>query len=337
MSTHPKSDQINVEQARPILQAQNLTRHYAVNNGLFAKAGTVKALNGVSFSLGKKHTLAVVGESGCGKSTLARQLTLIEPASSGELIIKGVNVAQANLHELKYLRSQVQMVFQNPFASLNPRKQIAATLDEPLLINTKLEKAERAERIAAMIARVGLRPEFGQRYPHMFSGGQRQRIAIARAMILNPSIVVADEPVSALDVSIQAQILNLFMDLQDEFGTSYVFISHNLSVVEHVADEVMVMYLGRVVEYGSKVDVFDKPFHPYTQALMSATPAIRPQDRRIKINIKGELPSPLNPPTGCAFHKRCPYAIDRCQLELPQLRSWEGRQVACHRLEELIG
>ena len=320
-----------------ILQAQKLTRHYQLKQGLFAPKATVKALNGVSFSLAKKRSLAVVGESGCGKSTLARQLTMIETPTSGQLLIGGVDVALASSAEIKSMRSRVQMVFQNPYASLNPRKQIGATLDEPLLINTAFSRSERAEKIAAIIDRVGLRPEYVRRYPHMFSGGQRQRVAIARAMILNPQVVVADEPVSALDVSIQAQILNLFMDLQDEFDTSYVFISHNLSVVQHVADEVMVMYLGAVVEHGSKDALFSRPFHPYTRALMSATPALHEADRRIKIHISGELPSPLNPPSGCAFHQRCPYATAQCQLELPQLRPWEGSQVACHRLEQISG
>ncbi len=310
-----------------LLQAHDLTRHYAVRRGLFQPPATVKALNGVSFSLAPRKTLAVVGESGCGKSTLARQLTLIEPPTRGTLKIRGVATAGA---DVKALRREVQMVFQNPFASLNPRKTIATTLAEPLLINTPLNAAERRERVEALAARVGLRPEHLRRYPHMFSGGQRQRIAIARAMILNPGIVVADEPVSALDVSIQAQILNLFIDLQAEFGTGYVFISHNLSVVEHVADEVMVMYLGAAVELGDKRRVFAAPLHPYTQALMSATPALRAADRRQRIVIHGELPSPLNPPSGCAFHKRCPRAVARCTSEVPALREVDGRQVACH-------
>lgn len=310
-----------------LLQAQDLTRHYSVSRGLFQPKETVKALNGVSFTLAPRKTLAVVGESGCGKSTLARQLTLIEPPTRGTLKIRGIDTAGA---DVKALRRDVQMVFQNPFASLNPRKTIATTLAEPLLINTPLSAAERQERVEALATKVGLRPEHLRRYPHMFSGGQRQRIAIARAMILNPGIVVADEPVSALDVSIQAQILNLFMDLQDEFGTGYVFISHNLSVVEHVADEVMVMYLGAAVEVGDKRTLFASPLHPYTRALMSATPALRKADRRERIVIHGELPSPLNPPTGCAFHKRCPLALPRCAEDTPQLRDVDGRQVACH-------
>jgi len=313
-----------------LLEAHDLTKHYGVSRGLFQPKATVKALNGVSFTLAPRKTLAVVGESGCGKSTLARQLTLIETPTRGALKIRGTDAAQADAATLKALRRDVQMVFQNPFASLNPRKTIETTLAEPLLINTPLSAAERRERVEALATKVGLRTEQLRRYPHMFSGGQRQRIAIARAMILNPGIVVADEPVSALDVSIQAQILNLFMDLQDEFGTGYVFISHNLSVVEHVADDVMVMYLGTAVEMGDKRTLFASPLHPYTRALMSATPALRKADRRERIVIHGELPSPLNPPTGCAFHKRCPLAMPRCSDEVPLLRDVEGRVVACH-------
>ena len=313
-----------------LLEATDLTKHYSVSGGLFKPKATVKALNGVSFTLAPGKTLAVVGESGCGKSTLARQLTPIEPPTRGSLKIRGTDAATADSATLKALRRDVQMVFQNPFASLNPRKTVATTLAEPLVINTALSTAEREERVAALAAKVGLRPEHLRRYPHMFSGGQRQRIAIARAMILNPGIVVADEPVSALDVSIQAQILNLFMDLQDEFGTGYVFISHNLGVVQHVADEVMVMYLGAAVEIGDKARLFAAPLHPYTRALMSATPALRKADRRERIVIHGELPSPLDPPSGCAFHKRCPLAMPRCAEEVPLLREVDGRRVACH-------
>jgi len=312
-----------------LLEAKDLARHYAVSQGLFQPKAQVRALDGVSFALRAGRTLAVVGESGCGKSTLARQLTLVEAPTRGALRIRGQDAARADHAQIAALRRDVQMVFQNPYASLNPRWSIARTLDEPLAINTKLSTAERRERIGALIDKVGLRREHLARYPHMFSGGQRQRIAIARAMILEPGIVVADEPTSALDVSVQAQILNLFMDLQQAFGTGYVFISHNLGVVEHVADEVMVMYLGRAVEVGAKATIFARPLHPYTQALMSATPALRAADRRTRIRIQGELPSPLNPPSGCAFHKRCPLATARCAAEAPTLREVDGRQVAC--------
>jgi dipeptide transport system ATP-binding protein len=317
-----------------VLVAEGLAKHYPVRRGLFGH-GTVKALNGVSFSLVRGKTLAVVGESGCGKSTLARQLTMIESPTAGRLVIEGDDVTGAGTAQIAALRRRVQMVFQNPFASLNPRKTVEETLGEPLVINTPMTALERAERVAHIMRTVGLRPEQAKRYPHMFSGGQRQRIAIARAMILDPRIVVADEPVSALDVSIQAQILNLFMDLQEQFKTSYVFISHNLAVVEHLADEVMVMYFGGVAELGDKKTIFANPRHPYTRALMSATPALFESDRRIRIKLQGELPSPLNPPVGCTFHQRCPYAIERCRIEEPRLREVEKRLVSCHRAEEV--
>ena len=313
-----------------VIEAQDLARHYRISRGLLRGHATVKALTGVSFRLSAGRTLAVVGESGCGKSTLARLLTLIEPPTAGALRIDGVDVAQAHKATLQRLRQRVQMVFQNPYASLNPRKSIAAALEEPLLINTRLSKPERRERIAQMLDRVGLRPEHAQRYPHMFSGGQRQRVAVARAMMLSPGIVVADEPTSALDVSIQAQILNLFMDLQEATATAYVFISHNLAVVEHVAHDVMVMYFGVAVEHGPKAAVLGTPLHPYTRALLAAVPVLRAADRRAHVPLAGEMPNPLAPPGGCAFHRRCPLAVDRCLQESPLLREVGGRRVACH-------
>lgn len=319
-----------------VLSARELARHYEVSRGLFKGHALVRALNGVSFELEAGKTLAVVGESGCGKSTLARALTLIEEPSSGSLQIDGTEVKGASKAERKQLRRDVQMVFQSPYASLNPRQKIGDQLAEPLLINTSLSKAERRDKVQKMMEQVGLRPEHYQRYPHMFSGGQRQRIALARAMMLQPKVLVADEPTSALDVSIQAQVLNLFMDLQKEFNTAYVFISHNLAVVRHVADQVLVMYLGRPAEMGPKEDIYEKPLHPYTQALLSATPAIHPDPLKPKIRIVGELPNPLNPPDGCAFHKRCPYATERCAKEVPALRQVSTRQVACHYAEQFL-
>ena len=321
----------------PILTASQLSKHYQVSRGFLRGHASVKALNDVSFALSRGKTLAVVGESGCGKSTLARQLTLIESPTAGHLTIDGIDIATADAASLKVLRPKVQMVFQNPYASLNPRKQIGTMLSEPLLLNTVLDAREREERVRAIMTTVGLRPEHYHRYPHMFSGGQRQRIAIARAMILNPQIVVADEPTSALDVSIQAQILNLFMDLQQEFNTAYVFVSHNLAVVEHVADDVMVMYFGSTVEYGAKDTIYRRPLHPDPRELMSATPAIRAEDRREKVKLTGELPSPLNPPTGCTFNTRCPFATETCRQQVPQLRPLDGRMIACHRIEEIAG
>lgn len=319
-----------------VLTARDLTRHYEISQGLFKPHALVRALNGVSFDLLAGKTLAVVGESGCGKSTLARALTLIEEPTSGSLQIAGQEVKGANHEQSKQLRRDVQMVFQNPYASLNPRQKIGDQLAEPLVINTSLSRSERRERVQAMMKQVGLRPEHYQRYPHMFSGGQRQRIALARAMMLRPKVLVADEPTSALDVSIQAQVLNLFMDLQQEFGTAYVFISHNLAVVRHVADDVLVMYLGRPAEMGPADKLYERPLHPYTQALLSATPAIHPDPSKPKIKIQGELPNPLNPPSGCAFHKRCPYATERCRTEVPELRLLDERQVACHHAEQFL-
>ncbi|GGP23818.1 peptide ABC transporter ATP-binding protein [Silvimonas iriomotensis] len=319
----------------PVLVARELSRHYHVSRGFLRGQATVKALNSVSFELAPHRTLAVVGESGCGKSTLARQLTMVETPTSGSLSIAGIEVASASKTALRELRPRVQMVFQNPYASLNPRKKVGTQLAEPLLLNTQLSPAEREARVRDMMQRVGLRPEHYHRYPHMFSGGQRQRIAVARAMMLNPQILVADEPTSALDVSIQAQILNLFMDLQEEFGTAYVFVSHNLSVVEHMADDVMVMYFGSTVEYGPNDAIMTNPLHPYTRALMQATPAIRAEDRKARVKLQGELPSPMNPPSGCSFHTRCPYAQPHCKAEVPQLRPVAGRMIACHRVEEI--
>ncbi|WP_339081370.1 peptide ABC transporter ATP-binding protein [Pseudomonas sp. TMP9] len=318
-----------------VLTARDLTRHYEISRGLFKPAAHVQALNGVSFELQTGKTLAVVGESGCGKSTLARALTLIEQPSSGSLQIAGQEVAGADKAQSKQLRRDVQMIFQNPYASLNPRQKIGDQLGEPLLINTALSRLERRDKVQAMMQQVGLRPEHYQRYPHMFSGGQRQRIALARAMILQPKVLVADEPTSALDVSIQAQVLNLFMDLQEQFNTGYVFISHNLSVVRHVADDVLVMYLGRPVELGPSEHIYQRPLHPYTQALLSATPTLYPDPSKPKIKITGELPNPLSPPSGCAFHQRCPHASERCQVELPALRLLDARQVACHHAEQI--
>ncbi|MGQ9366050.1 peptide ABC transporter ATP-binding protein [Azospirillum sp. A39] len=321
---------------RPVvLEAVGLEKRYNVPRGLFRASATVRALDGVSFRLEAGRTLAVVGESGCGKSTLARSVTLIEPPSAGRLLYDGREVAGRSRAELKELRRTVQMVFQNPFGSLNPRKTVGAILSEPLVINTGAGRAERRERALAMMAKVGLRSDQIDRYPHMFSGGQRQRIAIARALMLNPRVVVADEPVSALDISIQAQVLNLMMDLQEELDLAYLFISHDLSVVRHIADAVMVMYLGRPVEHGPKEVIFDRPRHPYTRILLAATPRVRADERAERIVPKGELPSPLAPPPGCPFHRRCPHARDVCAVDVPPLREVDGRQVACHFAEEM--
>jgi dipeptide transport system ATP-binding protein len=319
----------------PLVEAQALTRHYPVSRGLFRPAGLVRALDGVSFALAAGKTLAVVGESGCGKSTLARQVTMIERPTAGTLRIAGQAVTGADKATLQRLRPLVQMVFQNPYASLNPRKSIGTLLEEPLALSTELGAAERRAAALSMLSRVGLKPEHYRRYPHMFSGGQRQRVAVARALMLHPPLVVADEPVSALDVSIQAQVLNLLMDLQQDLGMAYLFISHNLQVVRHIAQTVMVMYLGKSVEYGPQAAVFDRPAHPYTRALLASTPTVDPKARHERVVLKGELPSPLNPPAGCAFHTRCPHAIERCRVETPVLEPLGAVQVACLRAREL--
>jgi dipeptide transport system ATP-binding protein len=306
-----------------VMQADGLARFYEVRRGLLAKPGRVQALNGVSFTLHAGRTLAVVGESGCGKSTLARVLTMIEPPSAGALHVGGIDVGSASAAERRRLRRDVQIVFQNPYGSLNPRQTVGAALAEPLAVNTPMTAAERDAAAREMMVRVGLRPEYHGRYPHMFSGGQRQRIAIARALMLRPKVLVLDEPVSALDVSIRAQVLNLLVDLQRDFGLAYVFISHDLSVVRHVADDVMVMYLGRAVEHGTRAQVFAQPQHPYTRALLSATPVADPaaRERRSerRIILRGELPSPFAPPPGCAFNPRCPIAMPACREAVPAL------------------
>jgi dipeptide transport system ATP-binding protein len=300
------------------------------------KPDQLQAVSGVSFSVYAGKTLAIVGESGCGKSTLARMVSLIESPTAGALTIDGVDVLAASDHDKQRLRQKVQLVFQNPYGSLNPRKRIGQILEAPLEINTQLNAAQRAEKARAMLARVGLRPEHYDRYPHMFSGGQRQRIAIARALMLSPSLVVADEPVSALDVSIQAQVLNLLAALQQDLGLAYLFISHDLGVVRHIAHDVLVMYLGHAVEHGEKRAIFEQPLHPYTQALLASTPGLTgsgPAQHRTV--LKGELPSPLNPPTGCVFSTRCPHATTRCQAERPPLQNLMGRAVACFEAERL--
>ena len=312
-----------------VLEARGLSRDYKVRRGMFSPVATVKALADVSFDLQSGKTLAVVGESGSGKSTLARLLTMIEEPTAGTLRINGVDLVTATKADRRKLRSEVQIVFQNPYGSLNPRQTIGDALEEPLLVNTNQSAEERRAASAAMMARVGLRPEFRDRYPHMFSGGQRQRIAIARALMLRPKILILDEPVSALDVSIRAQVLNLLVELQDEFGLAYLFISHDLSVVRHIADEVMVIYLGHAVEMGSRERIFSSPQHPYTRALLSATPVADPDAKKERIVLQGELPSPFDPPSGCPFHPRCAFVVDKCRAESPVLTNKQGRDVAC--------
>jgi dipeptide transport system ATP-binding protein len=319
----------------PLVVAQDLTRIYRTKRGVFGKPQELRAVGGVTFSIETGRTLAIVGESGCGKSTLARLVTLIESPDSGSLALDGTDALNPPAAETKRLRRTVQLVFQNPYGSLNPRKKIGAILEEPLVINTNLGKAERRQQALAMMSRVGLDANYARRYPHMFSGGQRQRIAIARALMLQPKLVVADEPVSALDVSVQAQVLNLLLDLQQQFGLAYLFISHDLAVVRYIAHDVLVMYLGLTVEHGAKDLIFDRPLHPYTQALLASTPALGGARHKRQM-VKGEIPSPLAVPKGCVFATRCPHVTDQCRNERPTLRHCGGRLVACHYAERFL-
>ena len=309
----------------PFLEVKDLRKHYEVRR-LLKPTAFVKALDGVSFRLERGKTLAIVGESGCGKSTLAKCLMLIEGITSGEVRLEGRRLEEIPAHEW---RRSVQMIFQDPYSSLNPRKRALEIISEPLLIAGGLSQSEIRDRARAMMAKVGLRPEFESRYPHMFSGGQRQRIGIARALMLQPKLLICDEPVSALDVSIQAQVLNLLMDLQDEFKLSYLFISHDLSIVRHIADDVLVMYLGQVMEAGPRERIFNDPQHPYTRALMASHPDLT-EIHAPRASLEGELPSPLNPPTGCPFQGRCPHVMPVCRERRPPLFEVAGRRSACH-------
>ena len=315
-----------------IVAATDLVRSYEVYRGLFRKPGRLRAVGGISFALEPGKTLAIVGESGCGKSTLARLVTLIEKPTAGRLTLDGIDVLDPPAGTARRLRRTVQLVFQNPYGSLNPRKKVGAILEAPLIVNTDLTSGERRRRVIEMMGKVGLRSEHYARYPHMFSGGQRQRIAIARALMLQPKLLVADEPVSALDVSVQAQVLNLLADLQQDLGLAYLFISHDLGVVGHIAHDVLVMYLGLAMEQGPKRKIFSRPLHPYTRALLTSTPGMG----RKYIVVKGELPSPLDPPAGCVFSTRCPHVTDLCRAERPVPRPLEGRMVACHYAEQFL-
>ncbi|GGF76140.1 ABC transporter ATP-binding protein [Paenibacillus albidus] len=315
-----------------LLEVRNLKKHYPIRKGLFAKqVGAVKAVDGISLSVEQGETLAVVGESGCGKSTTGRAiLRLIEP-TEGEIVFNGTNVRSLDTEQLRRFRTDMQMVFQDPYASLDPRWTVQRILEEPLRTHEAAKNNELKSRVEQLMEVVGLSPYQAQRFPHEFSGGQRQRIGIARALALNPKFIVCDEPVSALDVSIQAQVLNLMQDLQEQFGLTYMFISHDLSVVKFISDRVAVMYLGRIVELAPTKTLFAKALHPYTQALMSAVPVPNPGQKKSRIVLTGDVPNPETPPTGCTFHPRCPYAMDRCKSETPVLRELEsGHQVSCH-------
>jgi oligopeptide transport system ATP-binding protein len=321
----------NMTDATPLLEVTDLVKHYAVRGGILRRrVGTVHAVDGVSFSVGVGETLGMVGESGCGKSTVARSvLRLVEP-TSGSIRLKGVDVTHLGKADLRPHRRSMQIVFQDPFASLNPRMTAGDIVGEPLGVHGLSSGRQRQERVAELFQQVGLRPDQMKNYPHQFSGGQRQRICIARALSLEPSLIVCDEPVSALDVSIQAQVINLLIDLQRKNNFSYLFIAHDLAVVAHISHRVAVMYLGRIVEIAEKRELFANPRHPYTQALLASVPIADPKRKTLKPLVDGDVPSPINPPSGCAFHTRCRYAIDRCKLERPLLaEAGPQHQVAC--------
>ncbi len=323
-----------------ILELRDVKTHFPITRGfiLRRKIGTVKAVDGVTLSVQKGEVLGLVGESGCGKSTLARTILQLVPVTGGSVILQGRNLCDCTTDELKRSRRNLQMVFQDPYASLNPRLTVFATLAEPLLVHGVCPPSEVNARVAHLMNTVGLAPRFMQKYPHEFSGGQRQRIAIARALALEPQVIIADEPVSALDVSIQAQILNLLAQLCRKMNLSLIFIAHDLSVVKHISDRVAVMYLGKIVELGPAADVIERPRHPYTRALVSAIPTPNPDAERARqrIVLPGDPPSPIDPPAGCAFHPRCVYAQEKCKLAVPPLvADGPTREVACGRLGEI--
>ena len=316
----------------PLLVVEGLKKYYPVRGGVFAaKIGDVRAVDGVSFTVQEGETLGLVGESGCGKSTLGRAIMRLETPTDGRVFFEGADMAHASKSELFRLRRDVQAIFQDPYSSLNPRMTVGEIVREPLLVHRIGTKAEQVEKVRALLETVGLTGEMLDRYPHEFSGGQRQRIGIARALALDPRLVIADEPVSALDVSVRSQVLNLMVKLQRERNLTYIFISHDLSVVEHVSDSVAIMYLGRIVEIGPADTVFAKPAHPYTRALMEAIPVADPDVRHQSVPVKGEAPSPVSPPPGCHFHPRCPHAMPRCREQAPALKEvGSGHLSACH-------
>ncbi len=316
----------------PVLEVRDLKKHFPIRQGLLQRAaGTVFAVDGVSFSIRAGETLGLVGESGCGKSTVGRTLLRLTEPTGGEIRVDGHDITHLSKQELRPYRRQMQIIFQDPFSSLDPRMSAGDIVAEPMRVHNIAQGAQVRDRVAELFERVGLRKAQMDAYPHQFSGGQRQRVGIARALALQPRLIVGDEPVSALDVSIQAQVLNLMMDLQHEMKLAYLFISHNLAVVEHISHHIAVMYLGRIVEYTDKRTLFTAPQHPYTESLLAAVPVPDPSVKRRKRVLQGDVPSPVNPPSGCHFHTRCPYAVERCRVEAPLLREVKpGQMVSCH-------
>jgi peptide/nickel transport system ATP-binding protein/oligopeptide transport system ATP-binding protein len=319
--------------ADTVLKVTNLKKHFPVHRGLLSRTvAHVQAVDGVSFTIRRGEALCLVGESGCGKSTVARSVARLEEPTAGSIELNGVDITKLNQDALREHRRDMQMVFQDPYSSLNPRMSAGEIVSEPLANFGVAAGKELERRVAALFERVGLRPEMMAKYPHEFSGGQRQRLGIARALAVNPRLVIADEPVSALDVSVQAQVLNLLIDLQEEFHLGYLFVSHDLAVVEHIGHRIAVMYLGRIVELADNADLFDRPLHPYTEALLAAAPQPEPGTKRKRMIIEGDVPSPINPPSGCRFHTRCPYALPGCKVtDPPLLEVAPGHHVACLR------